>query len=680
MKYLKRALFVLICTALLLTSIGTTPAYAAGIVVNSNLDDTLANLNANATCDLREAIINANADNQSGSTDCPAGSGDDVITFFADYTITLNSQLDSINDTLVINGDGANNTIIQANANPDTATYRVFQVTNIGSLTLNNLTVRNGKCNGLCTVTAHSGGGIYTEGTLIINDSVISGNYVSAGGSGGGIYNDGGNVTINRSLFSDNQSYNAGGAILNDGAMTITNSTITNNTATNNAAGGIVNYGPLSIYNSTISGNISNSALVDGANIYVNTFGGDTELHLFNTIIANGINDGDCDFDSGATITATNTLIEDASTACGFTNGVNGNIIGSDPNLGSLTGTPGYFPLNTGSLAINAGDNAICAAAPVNNQSQNGVTRPEGTACDIGSFEHPDATPPTVTSITRASTSPTSASSVNFTVAFSENVTGVAVVDFSLTTTGVSGASVTSVSGSNSTYTVSVNTGSGNGTIRLDVPNSATITDAFSNALSGLPFNTGEIYIVVKSPTFADVPETYWAFPWIERLYAAGLTGGCTTSPLNYCPTLPVTRAEMAVFLERGLHGNSFTPPNVPATFGDTTGHWAEDWIEALKADGITGGCGGGNYCPNAPVTRAEMAVFLLRVMHSASYTPPNHAPTFGDSAGHWAEDWIEQLALEGITSGCGGGNYCPNSPATREQMAVFLVKAFDLP
>ncbi|KXK14012.1 MAG: hypothetical protein UZ14_CFX002001351 [Chloroflexi bacterium OLB14] len=74
------------------------------------------------------------------------------------------------------------------------------------------------------------------------------------------------------------------------------------------------------------------------------------------------------------------------------------------------------------------------------------------------------------------------------------------------------------------------------------------------------------------------------------------------------------------------------------------------------------------------------MAVFLLRVMHSASYTPPNHAPTFGDSAGHWAEDWIEQLALEGITSGCGGGNYCPNSPATREQMAVFLVKAFSLP
>ncbi|KXK14631.1 MAG: glucose/sorbosone dehydrogenase-like protein [Chloroflexi bacterium OLB14] len=192
-------------------------------------------------------------------------------------------------------------------------------------------------------------------------------------------------------------------------------------------------------------------------------------------------------------------------------------------------------------------------------------------------------------------------------------------------------------------------------------------------------YGEGKIYKISVS-TFADVPETYWAHDWIERLYAAGLTGGCTTSPLNYCPTLPVTRAEMAVFLERGLHGNSFTPPNVPATFGDTAGHWAEDWIEALKADGITGGCGDGNYCPNAPVTRAEMAVFLLRVMHSASYTPPNHAPTFGDSAGHWAEDWIEQLAIEGITSGCGGGNYCPNSPATRDQMAVFLVNAFGLP
>ncbi len=682
----------------------TSPAYAAGMVVNSDADDSLVNLDANATCDLREAITNANADNQSGSTDCPAGSGADVITFDADYTITLvGSQLPVITTEITINGNGIDNTIIQANANPSIATYRLFEVSSTGNLTLDNLTVANGRCNGSCATDLTNGGALYNTGVVSITNSQFETNIASnAGGSiytgapgssltidnstflgdtafpsgaGGAIASEGSTVTIRNSTFSKNATNSAGGAIYsaNSTVLTITNSTFSDNTASGNIGGAIYNGSTATITNSTFSGN--NSFSINGA-----TINNTNTLYLFNTIIANSGSGRDC-HSTGSIPASNNNLMENNGTfTCGLTNGVNGNIIGSDPNLGSLTGSPAYFPLNTGSLAINAGDNTICAAAPVNNQSQNGVTRPEGTACDIGAYEHPDTTSPIVTSITRASTSATSASSVNFTVTFSENVTGVDVADFSLTTTGVSGASVTSVSGSNSTYTVSVNTGSGNGTIRLDVPNSATIADAFSNALSGLPFNTGEIYIVVKSPTFADVPDTYWAFPWIERLYAAGLTGGCTTSPLNYCPTLPVTRAEMAVFLERGLHGNSFTPPNVPATFGDTAGHWAEDWIEALKADGITGGCGGGNYCPNAPVTRAEMAVFLLRVMHSASYTPPNHAPTFGDSAGHWAEDWIEQLALEGITSGCGGGNYCPNSPATRDQMAVFLVKAFSLP
>jgi hypothetical protein len=74
------------------------------------------------------------------------------------------------------------------------------------------------------------------------------------------------------------------------------------------------------------------------------------------------------------------------------------------------------------------------------------------------------------------------------------------------------------------------------------------------------------------------------------------------------------------------------------------------------------------------------MAIFLLRAKHGSTYTPPNVAPTFGDTAGHWAEDWIEQLAAEGITAGCGGGNYCPEDPVTRAQMAVFLVRTFNLP
>jgi hypothetical protein len=96
-----------------------------------------------------------------------------------------------------------------------------------------------------------------------------------------------------------------------------------------------------------------------------------------------------------------------------------------------------------------------------------------------------DNTAPSIDAIIRAYANPTSASSVDFTVTFSEVVTGVDATDFSLATTGVVGASVTGVSGSGDTYTVSVNTGTGDGTIRLDVTDDNSIIDAASNALGG---------------------------------------------------------------------------------------------------------------------------------------------------------------------------------------------------
>jgi hypothetical protein len=183
--------------------------------------------------------------------------------------------------------------------------------------------------------------------------------------------------------------------------------------------------------------------------------------------------------------------------------------------------------------------------------------------------------------------------------------------------------------------------------------------------------------------TFADAPDSYWAWSYIERLYAAGITGGCASAPLRYCPGSTVTRAEMAVFLERGMHGSSYTPPAVALTFNDTAGSFARYWIEALKSDGITGGCGTGLYCPEGVVTRAEMAVFLLRAGHGSGYTPPpvGAGTGFADvSPGYWAAAWIKQLAAEGITGGCGGGNYCPDNPVTRAEMAIFLVRTFNLP
>jgi hypothetical protein len=104
--------------------------------------------------------------------------------------------------------------------------------------------------------------------------------------------------------------------------------------------------------------------------------------------------------------------------------------------------------------------------------------------------------PPFVLSSTRADPNPTSASSVDFTVTFSESVTGVDVSDFALTTTGVTGATVTNVSpSSGAVYTVTVDTGSGSGTLRLDVLDDDSIMDAATNPLSA-GFTSGESYDV----------------------------------------------------------------------------------------------------------------------------------------------------------------------------------------
>jgi hypothetical protein len=199
-----------------------------------------------------------------------------------------------------------------------------------------------------------------------------------------------------------------------------------------------------------------------------------------------------------------------------------------------------------------------------------------------------------------------------------------------------------------------------------------------------LATGTDQFRVYVTQDSFADVPAAHWAYSWIERVFAAGVTGGCTNDPNRYCPETNVTRAQMAVFLLKGVHGSGYNPPPATGTiFADVpSSYWAAAWIEQLAREGITGGCSAGIYCPENPVTRAQMAVFLLRSKHGAGYAPPPASGTmFADvPSSYWAAAWIEQLAHEGITGGCGGMNYCPESSVTRAQMAVFLVRTFNLP
>jgi hypothetical protein len=186
--------------------------------------------------------------------------------------------------------------------------------------------------------------------------------------------------------------------------------------------------------------------------------------------------------------------------------------------------------------------------------------------------------------------------------------------------------------------------------------------------------------------SFVDVPPSQVFWPWIEALLHAGITGGCGTNPPTYCPDQAVTRAQMAVFLLRGLHGSAFIPPAVSGIFADVpTSDLFAAWIEQLFAEGITGGCGTNpsRYCPAQRVTRGQTAVFLLKAKHGASYAPPAASGTFADvSVNDPFAPWIEQLFAEGITAGCGTAplRYCPDHSVTRGQMAVFLVRAFSLP
>jgi serine protease len=211
------------------------------------------------------------------------------------------------------------------------------------------------------------------------------------------------------------------------------------------------------------------------------------------------------------------------------------------------------------------------------------------------------------------------------------------------------------------------------------------LCDLFFPCGSGI-VDAGAAVAAVPSQSFADVPADYWAQDFVERLYASGITDGCSVTPLQYCPEATVTRAQMAVFLERGIHSSSYNPPAVGLSTGFTDvaiDYWAGAWIKQLAADGITSGCGSSIYCPENSVTRAQMAVFLLRSKYGASYAPPavGAGTGFGDvSSDYWAGAWIKQLVAEGITAGCGNGNYCPESPVTRAQMAVFLVRTFNLP
>jgi S-layer homology domain len=161
-----------------------------------------------------------------------------------------------------------------------------------------------------------------------------------------------------------------------------------------------------------------------------------------------------------------------------------------------------------------------------------------------------------------------------------------------------------------------------------------------------------------------------WDSPFvasIQWIYDQKITNGCSAT--LYCPRAAVTRGQMATFLARAMN----LPPATRDYFTDDDGMTHEASINAVAEAGITGGCAPHLFCRNDPVSRAQMAAFLVRALD----VPPATKDWFHDDDGSTLEASINAMAEAGLTGGCGDGVFCPNQSVTREQMAAFLVRAF---
>ena len=191
--------------------------------------------------------------------------------------------------------------------------------------------------------------------------------------------------------------------------------------------------------------------------------------------------------------------------------------------------------------------------------------------------------------------------------------------------------------------------------------------------------------------SFQDVPPTHWAFSYIEALYQGGYVAGCSAEGPLYCPEDSMTRAESAVFVERGLWGGGYMPPEPSqSSFEDVAmGTWYLKWVEALYQDGFTSGCqlAPPLYCPLRVHSRAEAAVFFERMLHGADYDPPPpttahyqdvpvgpHAP--------WYSRWVYAAHTDGLVQQCeddanrGDGLYRPLDELTRAEAACMMAFA----
>jgi len=189
----------------------------------------------------------------------------------------------------------------------------------------------------------------------------------------------------------------------------------------------------------------------------------------------------------------------------------------------------------------------------------------------------------------------------------------------------------------------------------------------------------------ISVTSFLDVPADHWAVREIEAAKDAGIVHGYENQ--LYQPSSPVSRDQMAVYVARTLAGGDEGVPAGPdqATFTDVgADNWSYRYVEyAYERDVVEGYCDG-SYHPEYLLDREQMAVFIARAVAGGEaelgdYAPPE-APTFPDVPGEsWAYDSVEYLAGLGVIFGYSDDLYHPDYVCSRDQIAVYLARAFDL-
>ncbi len=294
---------------------------------------------------------------------------EDTINFAVMGTINLNARLPNLTRSVSINGPGPSLVTVRRASGGD---YYVLSVSAGVSVAVSGLTISNG----------NNGGGILNQGSLTVNNSLISGN------TDDGIFNIG-NLTVNSTTITGNSAIGGAGIFNEGGTLTINSSTIANNTGvglynagvtvtvnnctiSGNSAGGIGNVdGMLTVLNSTITGN---SAAARGGGIR-----NDARMSSRNTVIARNTAPSGPDLYGNMGSQGYN-LLANPQDASGW---ISTDLLHVDPALGPLQNNGGPTPtmaLLAGSPALDAGD-----PSQVNTPDQRGVPRTGGV--NIGAYQ-----------------------------------------------------------------------------------------------------------------------------------------------------------------------------------------------------------------------------------------------------------------------------------------------------